>query len=293
MNTPRPRLKWVGVILSMVAVFIRALEIVVTRELRQSLDVFHVTFWRFALGLLVLLIILAVKGGPIRLFPQNHHRLYWLRNLSGIGAQVLFTLGLPYLSIGVATALFYSHPLMITIGSAWLFKYRVSTISWIAIVMATCGAFILSSPTQPSLHWAILVILTGALLAATTDLTLKKLTTTLGNSSLEITTTYFCAGTIVTGIFLPFGNSWPTLPEFGLLILMASLGLLFQLLHYQSFRYAEPATLSPIKPTALFWNVLIDVFVYNTSIPNIQLIGMFLIGTGAALAGFGKNRASK
>lgn len=290
MSTPQPRLRWLGVTLSLIAVFIRALEITVTRELRLSLDVFHVTFWRFALGLIVLVSILGIKRLPINLVPLQHHRLYWLRNLSGIGAQLLFTLGLPFLSIGVATALFYSHPLMITIGSAWIFKYRVRITSWIAIGMATCGVVILTSPTTASLHFAMLIILTGAVLAATTDLTLKKLTT-LGHSSLEITATYFFAGSIVTSLLLPFGNRWPTLSEFGLLILMASLGLLFQLLHYQSFRYADPATLSPIKPTALAWNVLIDVFVYNTSIPTIQLIGMVLIGTGAALTGVGRNKS--
>jgi drug/metabolite transporter (DMT)-like permease len=281
-----------GVTLSLVAVFIRALEIVVTRELRLSLDVFHVTFWRFALGLIVLVCILSVRKTPISLVPLQHHRLYWLRNLSGIGAQLLFTLGLPFLSIGVATALFYSHPLMITIGSAWFFKYRVSITAWIAILMATCGTVIVTSPTEPSLHFAIIILLAGAVLAATTDLTLKKLTT-LGHSSLEITVTYFFAGSLVTGMLLPFGNRWPTPSEFGLLVVMASLGLLFQLLHYQSFRYADPATLSPIKPTALAWNVLIDVFVYNTSIPTIQLIGMVLIGTAATLAGLGRNKAPK
>jgi drug/metabolite transporter (DMT)-like permease len=290
MDTPQPRLRWLGVTLSLVAVFIRAIEILVTRELRLSLDVFHVTFWRFALGLIVLLSILSIRRIPINLVPLQHHRLYWLRNLSGIGAQLLFTLGLPFLSIGVATALFYSHPLMITIGSAWIFKYQVRITSWIAIMIATCGVIILTSPTTASLNFAMLIILTGAALAANTDLTLKKLTT-LGHSSLEITVTYFFAGSIVTAMLLPFGNRWPTLPEFGLLILMASLGLLFQLLHYQSFRYADPATLSPIKPTALAWNVLIDVFVYNTSIPTVQLIGMVLIGTGAALTGLGRNRA--
>ena len=291
MNSRNPRLRWLGVGLSLIAVFFRALEIVVARELRENLDVFQVTFWRFFLGLILLVVVLKIRNTRIMLLPKQHHLLFWLRNLTGIGAQLSFTLGLPFLSVGVATAVFYTHPLMITIGAVLVYKYRVTVVSWTAIFIATLGAIFLSSPTTTSpFHWAVVIILIGAILAATSDLLLNRLTI-LGYPSIEMAVTYFFAGTLVTAPTLSLTVRWPSASEVSLLFIMAGFGLLFQFLHYQSFRYAEPASLSPIKPTALAWNALIDIFIYQTHIPTIQLIGMVLIGTGAALSGLSHNRA--
>lgn len=70
----------------------------------------------------------------------------WLYGLAGAGSGLLFGLALVYLQPGLATLLFYTYPVAVTLGAWAMFGRRPAARNWQALALTVSGAALTAGP---------------------------------------------------------------------------------------------------------------------------------------------------
>ncbi len=98
-----------------------------------------------------------------------------IRSLLLVGMWVSYYISLPYLSLSVAAAAYYTLPLFITLFSAVIIGDTVSRTGWIAVVLGFVGVLMILRPNADDFNWyALLPLLSAVLYAIAMILTRTK-----------------------------------------------------------------------------------------------------------------------
>ena len=228
----------------------------------------ELVFFRSAFAILPLLVWLGWQRGLGDAVRTSNLRGHLLRGIIGSCGMFAGFAGLSWLPLSDAVAIGYAAPLIVVVLAAIVLKETVRAYRWSAVVVGFGGVLIMLSPhfnagtiahmTSGGPAIGALFALFAACCAAVATIQVRKLTATEKTGAIvfyfSLLTTLLGLSTIVLGWRVPTG------PEFGLLVLIGTLGGIGQILLTQSYRYGDASLVAPFEYTTMIWALLIGWF---------------------------------
>ncbi|WP_340303471.1 DMT family transporter [Roseobacter sp. HKCCD7870] len=258
-------------LMALVAVF-QSVDAVIVRQLSPQVHPFTIGFGRAFFGLLVVLPWILTK--PI-ILRSNYTYLHILRAALKLGSLVAFFAAFALAPLADVTAIAFTSPIFVTIGS-WLFLgERPRRMRIFAVILGFFGVIFVLRPGQPEVPAGIIFALVGAVLMAIIQLILKPM------SARDSTETLVAWNLIITAPLAAIPLIWfwdnPTAMEWLLLVIQGVLGAASMALITYAFSIAEATLIAPLDFLRLPLVALAAWFVFGESVPVTTWVGGFVI----------------
>ncbi len=250
------------------------------KGLSSRYETFQVASMRGLSSLVCIGTVVLFRGSWRKLRPA---RVQWhlMRGCLGILMIASFIYAVHRLSLAQTYSLFHTAPLLMTALSVPVFKERVSTSRWVAILTGLGGVLFILKPWESN-QFSLLAA--GAAVVATfcyaiSALTVRSLTS--DNSSLAITFWYLAF--IGTGCGLLGASSWLTIDaaDWWWFAGVGVTGALGQIWITSAFSCAAPSVVAPFEYTSILWAFGID-WVFWSASPTLNLVigATIVVGSG-------------
>jgi drug/metabolite transporter (DMT)-like permease len=266
-----------GVALMILAIFLFTAMDATAKGLIARYPAPQVIWVRFAGQLLLVLLILNVRLGPVlrTRFPVLH---FW-RSLSQFGATSFFFLSLPHVGLAEATAIADINPVLITLGAALFLGERLGPRRLAGVVVALVGALIVIRPGAGVFTWWAVLPLCCALSYAASALLTRKIGAQESVWASMIYAALF--GTIVAGLALPFVWQPIAAEDIWLFVLVGCLGTGAQLCIIRSFSITEASVVAPFAYLGIVFATFWGVVLYDQWPDRWTVIGaLVIVGAG-------------
>ncbi|WP_350333701.1 DMT family transporter [Coralliovum pocilloporae] len=191
-------------------------------------------------------------------------------------ATVTFLIALFQMQLGVATAILQAMPLVVTAGSALLFKEQVGWRRWSAILIGFAGVLLIIRPGFDGFTVFSLFVVGTVFAASARDLSTRLLTPDLPTLLISFTTLAFVTP---TGLLLGLNEDWsiPELWQWGILLSAAVMLVAAQLLIVMATRFGDFSVVSPFRYTSVLAAIILGFLVWG-DIPDLpMIIGVLII----------------
>jgi drug/metabolite transporter (DMT)-like permease len=245
----------------------------VAKGLLQRYPTPQVIWARFAGQLILVLLILRQRAGP--LLRTRYPGLHLARCACQFGATALFFTSLGFIGLAEATALTDSNPVLITVGAAIFLGEKLGPRRLLGVGAAMVGAMIIIRPGSGVFTPAALLPIGAAICYAGNAL----ITRFIGQSESVWTSMIYAAafGAIVLGVVQPF--VWVPISgsDVPLFCLMGALGTAAQLCLIRSFSSAEASVVAPFAYLGIVFAAIWGAVLYR-EFPDIwSVIGALVI----------------
>ena len=268
-----------------------------------EMDSITVTWYRFSGSALIALLWYGHRSGDAikRLLTRPLWPLTLLAVVGLLANYILYIMGLNQTTAEAAQILIQLAPLLLLVGSVWLFKEPFSAPQWLGVAGFTLGLLLFFHHrlrTLASLDESYLLGLLFLLLAATTwagyGLAQKKLLKQV--SSNELLLLLYVAGSLC---FWPAASPGQIqqLDDFGLMMLaFAALNTIiaygsfgFAMTHWEASRVSAVITVTPLLTLSFVFlsNVLYPGFIQTEPLDWLNWLGAVLVVSGSTLAALG------
>ena len=268
-----------GIILALMTVFVFAAQDGITKVLVRDhapAQIIMVRFWAFAIFAIVFA---AMRGGLGAAVRSKTPGLQIVRSVLLILQMMVFALGLRYLGLADAHALFAIYPLMATALAMPILGEHVGWRRLMAVGVGFLGALVIIRPGLTVFDPAGFIQLSAALGFAFYSLLTRKVSF---RDSFATSILYLgIVGAIAaTAIGLPFWTT-PDGDALLLLLILSTTGIVGHLLLIKALEYAPATLLQPFNYTSLVWASLIGFTVFG-EIPDRWTIAgaMLIVGAG-------------
>lgn len=227
----------------------------------------QIMFFRCAVALVPVLVIIALRGGPGILRTQQK-KLHMLRSVMGIGAMGFAFYAFSLMPLAEAVSILHTAPLFMTALSVVLLREKVGLRRWLAIIIGFFGMLLVVRPGADMLASGSLYMLAAAFLIGCTTIIIRH----LGKIDDPVCITFYftVTGVIVScaGIFLQ-GWQQPTLVDAALLCMVGLFGGIAQYLMTLSYRHLAIGILAPLKYLTIVFGGSIGYLVW-AEVPDLQ-----------------------
>ena len=227
------------------------------------------------LFIIVLLLIVGYRQGSLRIVDRWGHVL---RALFATSSSFLFVHGLVYLPLAEATAAAFAGPLFLTALAGPLLGEKVGLRRWGAVLVGFAGVLLMLRPSPAGMNWMILLPVCAACMGALRDVITRRISATENATSLLLSANL---ATALAGSLFAAGWIMPSAIHVAVLALS---GLLVGAAHYlliDAFRFAEAATVAPLRYSSIVWGVLFG-FAFFGQLPSLWVLAgaMLVIASG-------------
>jgi drug/metabolite transporter (DMT)-like permease len=261
-------------------VFVFAAQDGITKVLVRDYSpaqVIMVRFWAFAIFAVVYA---HMRGGLGRAIRSKTPVLQIFRSVLLILQMMVFALGLRYMGLADAHALFATYPLIATALAVPILGEHVGWRRMAAVGVGFIGALVIIRPGLTVFDPTGFILLAAALGFSTYSLLTRRASFRDGFS-----TSIFYLGIFgaiaATAIGLPFWKT-PTGDDLILLLILSSTGIIGHLFLIKSLEFAPATLLQPFNYTSLVWASLIGFAVFG-EIPDGWTIAGAAIIVGAGV----------
>ena len=278
--------RWTGTGLMLASAFLFSVLDGLIKLSGPGFRIWDIAFYRFGLGLVILIGILGWKQNP---FKTGNLKLMIMRGLTGTTAFLLIVTAIRLIPISTAMVLFFSFPAFAALFSFLLFGEKISFGQIGCVLGALIGAAILFDYQLSDSLWGQAAGLTSGMFAGVTVCLIKKLRETNGASVIYL---YFCMlGAVIT--FPAFLND-PHLPTSAIEWLMIG-GIVFsalaaQLLMNQGFHYCKSWEGGLILTSEVIFTSLLGILFLGEIFSWRFGCGGLLIVASAIFSNFAKDR---
>lgn len=278
----RAALWMVGALTSFLAMAVAA------RELSAELTTFQVLFWRSAIGVLIMAVILSLKG-------WHHARtarpgLQILRNVVHFTGQWGWVFGVAHISIAEVFAIEFTMPIWTLLLAALFLGERITRLRSISVLLGFVGILIVLRPGVAEVQMAQLAVLWAAVAFALSAYVITK--------RLVATDSPLAIIFYMSLIQLPFGFAGSVVdwvwPSGALWIAVAAVGVTGLTAHYctaRALNLADASVVVPMDFMRLPLAFLVGYLLYKQSIDIYVLIGALVIFAGNYINVRGAGRA--
>ena len=256
----------------------------IVKLLEPNLPIFQILFYRYLLSLPLLFIYGFSKHG-LKIFHVNNIRLLLLRILCGFMGLVMWFLAVATIDISLATVLFNTMSLFITILSVIIARESVGLRRSGAVILGFLGVVFIISPINASFNFSgVIYALLGAIFSGLMFVFIRMLGKT--NASIPTAIWYNSFGVVVSLMILfvsenYFNNSVPSLIYKDLpwdyLLALGLLASFQQFFLAESHRYADASALAPFHYLAIPIGIVFGVVLFNEIITVKFIIGTLII----------------
>jgi drug/metabolite transporter (DMT)-like permease len=273
-----------GVIFLIIELILSFFIASIVKLLEPNIPIFQILFYRYLLSLPLLVIYGFFKHGS-KILQVNNVRLLLLRIICGFLGLVMWFLAVAKIDISLATVLFNTMPLFITILSAIIALERVGLRRSIAVITGFFGVIFIVLPINTSFDfWGVLYAILGAIFAGLMFVFIRMLGKT--NASIPTAIWYNSFGVVISAIILLLSghnldNSFSLLMHkdlpWGYLLALGLLASFQQFCLAESHRYADASALAPFHYLAIPIGVAFGVILFNETITAKFLVGAVII----------------
>jgi drug/metabolite transporter (DMT)-like permease len=238
----------------------------------------QVIWARFAGMLLITLLILRARTGP--LLRTRYPKLHVARSACQFGATACFFLSLGHIGLAEATALTDLNPVLITLGAAVFLGERLGPRRILGVIVALIGALIILRPGAGVFSIHALLPLGAAIFYSANAL----ITRFLGAQESAWTSMLYASvfGTVVAALALPVVWTPVAAPDLALFALVGALGTAAQLALIRSFSITEASVVAPFAYLGIVFATLWGIVLY-AEWPDAQTVVGALVIVGAGL----------
>ena len=273
-----------GVIFLIIELILSFFIASIVKLLEPNIPIFQILFYRYLLSLPLLVIYGFFKHGS-KILQVNNVRLLLLRIICGFLGLAMWFLAVAKIDISLATVLFNTMPLFITILSAIIALERVGLRRSIAVITGFFGVIFIVLPINTSFDfWGVLYAILGAIFAGLMFVFIRMLGKT--NASIPTAIWYNSFGVVISAIILLLSghnldNSFSLLMHkdlpCGYLLALGLLASFQQFCLAESHRYADASALAPFHYLAIPIGVAFGVILFNETITAKFLVGAVII----------------
>lgn len=268
-----------AVIYALLASLCNALMSIFVKLIGEGQSTVEVIFFRFFIGLLILLPWLLTEKN---LFSTPYLSKLFLRSITTLLAMACVFYSLKYLPVANVVLLNNTFPLFIPFLVLIMFKIKTSLKLWISVIIGFIGvAFVFHAHLNTLLNGAVFIALASGLLSALAILQIRLLSDHVSPKQVLFYMLFFC--TIMTAIILPFDFKMPTSHELILLVMVGLFGAGYQLFITLALYYALARIVSPLFFSAVLFAVILDWLIWGI-IPTFgSFVGMLLVIFGGIM----------
>lgn len=239
-------------------------------------------FFRQVIALMILLPIIPFKLGSFKNIQTKEFPLHLLRTFASLSSMFCLYYALRYLTLTDAVLLTYTRPLFIPLVVYLWFRKKWTKNTWIGLLVGFLGIILILNPDRGLFHIASLIGLGAGLFGAIAFTIIRRLTKTEPPERIIF---YYMALSIPIAAF-PMVGSWqmPTLYEWGLLLLIGGIALIYQMFLSRAYRHAKAVKVGSLLYSSVAFAYLFDFALGNKTLPYTALIGMVLIVVGSVVA---------
>lgn len=241
-------------------------------------SILSVTFFRFAIGLLILLPWLLTDR---HLFTVDNKAKVLLRCITTISVVVCVFYALHYMPLTNVLLLQNTFPLFLPLLTWLLLGIKTPIKMVMGMLLGFIGVALVLHPGSSGFNWHALVALFAGFLAAMAMLQIRMLTH--GSSSKQILFYVFAFGTVVTGLAAAFSFKMPTPHQMLWLLLIGFFGAIYQLLLTFALQFARARVVSPMYFSCIIFSALFDWFIWSIKPGMLVVMGMGLIILGGVI----------
>ena len=263
-----------GALLALAAMGIYATHDVVVKYLGGSFSAFQIVFFSSLLSFpLVTIFILQDRSGG-SLWPR-HPGWVALRTVSAIVTSVCAFYAFGVLPLAQTYALLFATPLIITILSIPVLGEKVRLRRWSAVIVGLLGVLIVLRPGQAELSTGHLAALVAAGAGALAAIIVRK----VGTDERPVVLVIYpiLANVVVMGAALPFVYRPMNTAEFGLMAVIAVMGLVGTVLSILSYRLAEAVIAAPMQYSQIVWATIYGALIFKDRPDAPTLIGAGIV----------------
>lgn len=248
-----------GIALMLAATLLFTIMGISARYVSERIHPFEVVFFRLAVGLVLVLPLVASRG--LRPFRTERFGLHLLRAVLHVVEMLIYFTGLVMIQYAQAQALTFTTPLFAALLAVLVLRERIRGRNVVALVIGFAGAMLVIRPGVVPVETGSLLILISALGWAGVILVVKRLTQT--DSSVTITSWMVVLMSPMALVPALFVWVWPSWQEWILLVIAGLAGTLGQLAVTQAFRVAETTVVLPFDFAKLIWAALLAYLVFG------------------------------
>jgi len=237
----------------------------------------QIMFFRCAVALVPVLVIICMRGG-FGILRTQQKKLHLLRSLMGISAMGLAFYALSLMPLAEAVSILHTAPLFMTALSVVLLRETVGIRRWSAVLLGFIGMLLVVRPGAGMLESGSLFMLAAAFLIGCTTIVIRHLSKI--DDPVCITFYFTATGVIVSllGLLLQ-GWTPPPASDLVLLTLVGLLGGQAQYLMTLSYQRLAIAIVAPLKYLTIVFSGVIGYLIWG-DIPDLQSVcGIGLIIT--------------
>ncbi|UCH06381.1 MAG: DMT family transporter [Deltaproteobacteria bacterium] len=268
-----------GLLLMTFSAFFYALGDICIKFISPSIGSVPIAFFRFVLGGLILLPLLARGQESLR---GSSTRYLLLRGFTGTLAFFCLVKSIAMIPLSNAMVLFYTFPLFAALFSFFILKESLARMEVTLIGVGLIGVFVLINPSSHSLGMGHVYGLLAGAFAGLTVVIIRRVRRTNGPLIIYF---YFCVvgGAVSFPLFIA-NFTLPSFELFALLIALAVLLLIAQLLMNQGFKFCKASEGSVILMSEVVFTGVAGVLLFHDSPGLSFFIGACLIvGSGVGL----------
>ena len=268
-----------------------------------DMDSLTVTWYRFSLSALIALLWYGHRSGPAirRLLSPPLLPLTLLAVAGLLANYIFYLLGLDGTTAEAAQIMIQLAPLLLLVGSVWLFKEPFSPLQWLGVIAISCGLLLFFhhrlrslASVDDSYLLGLLLLVLAAITWAAYGLAQKKILKQASSNDLLLL--IYLAGTLC---FLPGSSPQQVFQLDGVglaMLVFASLNTIIAygcfglaMTHWEASRVSATITLAPLF-TLLFvyiTNALYPGYIQTEPLDWLNWLGALLVVAGSTLAALG------
>lgn len=242
--------------------------------------------FRYFVGLILSVIVIAQAGGP-SLLSTRHPWLQAMRGLLLLASTATNFGALNYLQLAQTASISFTNPLWVCALSVPLLGEHVGIRRWTAVVIGFIGVLIVMRPGTAHFHWAMFLSLASAFCAATYNIVTRK----VGGHDRAETSLFYVGlfGSLGSTLPLPWFWQMPQGFEWLLLLGMGMAGSLGHFMLIQAHRLAPASLLAPFAYTQIVWMIAVGFFLFR-DVPDVWTLLGAAIVIGSGLFVFARER---
>ena len=267
----------VGVLLSLCSVIFGVLTGVLVKQLGPDINIVTMLFYRFLFSLPILFLFAIYLRGW-QFLQINQRKTLFFRSILGCCGIAFWFLSVRSMPLGMATALFQSSVIFITLLSPLLLGEKVGIYRWTAVVAGLTGVVIITDPLSGNMSWYALYGIGAALTGACLSLLLRQLGK--GDAPASVAAWYNLAGFgVLTSIVTILPDQLQVISQTVLidLVFLGVIGSALQIVMTTAYRHSDAVVVASMRYLQMPISGVVGYFLFAEVMSATEIIGALVI----------------